>query len=147
MGKYLMLAVACGILAGAACLNQQAAPQTPTPYPTPAGPALTVEEYTKACYSAFEETLNDRDRYPTQEQMRQFITELRFLTPPLSLEKFHYAYLAAWETMANEGLLLAHREIAEADAQIGQLDQETHDSFQGRGFCGFDHSIFLRDFR
>lgn len=132
--KFLILS--CVLVVGLACVNQTEG--TSTPYPTSAGPALSVEEYSKACYSAFEKTLNKRGRSPTQEQMAQFIRESRSLIPPRSLERFHFAHLAYWETMVEEGLFVAMKEYVEADAQIGQMDDETYAEFEQRGSCGFD---------
>lgn len=139
MAKHLILMAVCMMIAGVACANQGAG--TPTQVPTPSGPALSVEEYTKACYAAYEKTLNDRDRYATQEQMRRLVADLRELSPPRSLEKFHYAYLEAWEVTVDEGTLSAFKEWAEADAQIGQLDGETYTDFMQRGACGFDETF------
>lgn len=140
MAKYLILMAACLIIAGVACANRSGG--TPTQVPTPSGPALSVEEYTKACYAAYEKTLNDRGRSSTQEQMRRLIADLRELSPPRSLEKFHYAYLQAWEVTVDEGIVSATKEWTEADAQIGQLDDETYTAFMQRGACGFDERGF-----
>ena len=141
MARLIILTAACALIAGAACINQGNA--TPTQFPTPSGPALSVEEYAKACYSSHEKTLNKRGRASTQEQMRQFITDLRGLVPPRSLEKFHYAYLKAWQTTVDEGLFFAIKEWTEADAQIGQMDDETYRAFEERGLCGFDEQSIL----
>ena len=135
MSKISILLAIAALLFSAACFNQN---DNPTEVPTPTGPALSVEEYTKACNSAYQDTLNDRGRSATQEQMRNFIADLRELAPPRSLEKFHYAYMTALETTVADGILVAIKEWMEADAQIGQLDDETYDAFQNRGTCGFD---------
>lgn len=135
MAKFLMLLAIGALLFSAACFNQD---DNPTEVPTPTGPALSVEEYTKACNSAYQDTLNDRGRSATQEQMRRFIADLRELVPPRSLEKFHYAYMTAMETTVDDGVIVAIKEWMEADAQIGQLDDETYNDFQNRGTCGFD---------
>ena len=136
MTKHLILLAVCTLIAVVACADPSGG--TPTKVPTPSGPALSVEEYTKACYAAYEKTLNDRNRYKTQEQMRQLITDLRELSPPRSLEKFHYAHLDAWEVTVDQGMFSAMKEWNEADAQIGQLDSETYAEFMQRGACGFD---------
>ena len=141
MTKYLLLAAACALLASVACSTP--GNSSPTSIPTPSGPALSVEEYTKACYSSYEKMLNKRDRPTTQNQMRRFILELQELIPPRSLEKFHFAYLAAWERTADEGLFLAAKEMMEASAQIGQLDDETYAAFMRRAACGFDETFTL----
>lgn len=134
--KVLIVSLSCLLIISTACVGQESA--TPTPLPTPSGPALTVEEYSKACYSAYEKTLNERGRSPTQEQMRQFIQETRGLIPPRSMEKFHFAHLAYWERLLEGGPFLASKEWMEADAQIGQMDDETYREFESRESCGFD---------
>lgn len=139
MTRLLILIVACSLIAGLACVEQRNA--TPTLFPTPSGPALSVEEYSKACYSAFEKTLNKRGRSPTQEQLLQLIAELQDLAPPRSLEKFHYAYVSGLQQIADVGASL--KEWAEADAQIGQMDDETYQAFMERGACGFDEWTVL----
>ena len=139
MARLIILAAACVLIASVACVNQDNV--TPSQFPTPSGPALSVEEYAKACYSSHEETLNKRGRASTQEQMSQFISDLRGMVPPRSLERFHYAYLKAWETTADEGLFFAVKEWTEADAQIGQMDDETYRAFEERGLCGFDEQF------
>lgn len=140
MTRLLISTAVCLLVVGIACVNQREA--TPTLFPTPSGPALSVEEYSKACYSAFEKTLNKRGRSPTQEQLRQLIAELRDLAPPRSLEKFHYAYVSGLQQIADVGASL--KEWGEADAQIGQMDDETYQAFMERGACGFDEWSILR---
>ena len=140
MAQCLVLVTVCAIVTSLACGNLREG--TPTKLPTPSSPALSVEEYSKACYSAYEKImLNKRGRSATQEQMHRFMAELRELTPPRSLEKFHFANLAMWESIAGKGYFLAYKEIAEVDAQIGQLDDETHQSFIERNACGFDEAL------
>ena len=142
MMKYLIpitvLIVVCSV--GCARLANDSA-DVPTAYPTPSGPALSVEEYAKACYSSFEDLQNDRGRYPTREQMQDFVMDLRDLVPPRSLEKFHYAHLRAWEVFAYEETFFTSAWL-EADAQIGQLDEETYTAFRERNFCGLDENLF-----
>ncbi len=137
--KYLILIAILAVIASMAC--NRLGNESPTIFPTPSGPALSVEEYTKACYSAYEKLLNERGRAPTQEQMRKFISDLQGLNPPLSLEKFHYAYLAGLQDIADVGASL--KNWTEADAQIGQMDDETHQTFMERDACGFDVWPFL----
>ena len=141
MTKLLILIAVCFLIASMACIGQGSA--NPTLFPTPSGPALSVEEYAKACYAGFEELRNDRDRFPTQEQVQRYVMELRELVPPRSLEKFHYAHVRAWEVFVNEEILLAAAWM-EADAQIGQLDDETYEAFRERNLCGLDENFFVR---
>ena len=149
--KYSVLILVLTVIASLAC-NVRATPTlspsptpaaspTPTPFPTPGGPALSVVEYAKACYSAYEKTLNERGRSATQEQMREFISDLLELNPPRSLTKFHYAYLEAIVVTADSGLFMASKEWAEADAQIGQLDYETYQALMSRDACGFEEGL------
>lgn len=102
---------------------------------------MSVVEYAKACYSAYEKTLNERGRSATQEQMNEFISDLLELSPPRSLEKFHYAYLEAIIVTADSGLLMASKQWTEADAQIGQLDDETYQALMARNACGFEDGL------
>ncbi len=54
------------------------------------------------------------------------------------MEKFHFAHLAYWERLLEGGPFLASKEWMEADAQIGQMDDETYREFESRESCGFD---------
>ena len=144
MSLYLKLAVVLATTAVMACNVPRGATPSYTPLPTASGPQLSVEEYAKACYSEFEAMENDRFRPPTRQQMQTFISEVKTLVPPRSLEKFHYAYLQAWQVTLEHGVLVAYKEWYEAEAQIGQLDDETYEAFEQRNLCGIDDTQFFR---